>query len=207
MICHFCESVDSGDYESCIDCAKEMTERIFSLGIVENAKSANMEKRKMPPKGRICRYWRRILVGEDGECIIPYGEDFHLINKDNCFACNINHLIGKGIVYRCHILPRAEGGSDKESNIHLLCKGCHEESENLRGEKYFNWFFRMSMSISFSRFFIKKFGLDLGGRILSGDKSKGTTEELFFCLERYLGNKKATELLVDRLEVKQGELF
>lgn len=213
MICHFCESVDSGDYESCIDCAKDMAQVMIDYGIVEYAKETNFRKRKMPTKVSIKNYWDMIFHSDIDGCVVPYWEgtpwdgDYENRKKDNCFACNIGWLAGSVRVQRSHILPKCEGGTDKESNIHLLCTDCHKESEGLSGYDYFVWFFRMSLSLSFSRFFVQRFGFNLWNRMSKGDKSKETTEEIFIVLKRNIGVRKATEALMDRLEIKQGELF
>lgn len=50
-----------------------------------------------------------------------------------CFAC------GRPDSERAHILARAEGGSDNAENIHLLCGGCHTDSELLSGDSYWTW--------------------------------------------------------------------
>lgn len=34
-------------------------------------------------------------------------------------------------LHRCHIIPRALGGSNDPSNLVLLCKQCHEEAPNV----------------------------------------------------------------------------
>lgn len=51
-----------------------------------------------------------------------------------CMACGSQYGI-----QRCHILPLCEGGDNSLKNIHLLCKGCHSESEFRSGESYWKW--------------------------------------------------------------------
>lgn len=67
-----------------------------------------------------------------------------------CFACGGFFEV----TTRCHITPKCEGGSDNVENLHLLCSGCHKESENISGDVYFNWFISkdLSNSVSFSNF-------------------------------------------------------
>jgi len=52
--------------------------------------------------------------------------------EDMCWRCGVIscHL------ERAHILPVCEGGDNDESNLHLLCKMCHKQTEFLWGEPY-----------------------------------------------------------------------
>lgn len=54
---------------------------------------------------------------------------------ETCFACGICAPLD-----RAHIVARSEGGSDRASNLHLLCRMCHELSEALSGISYWRWF-------------------------------------------------------------------
>ena len=56
------------------------------------------------------------------------------INGENCFACGLESTTD-----RAHIFPKQIGGSAKVSNLHLLCKKCHHESELLEGVAYWCW--------------------------------------------------------------------
>ena len=54
-------------------------------------------------------------------------------------ACGFYHYHGKELD-RAHIVARVYGGSDDVSNIHLLCRNCHIESELFNEEYYWKWF-------------------------------------------------------------------
>jgi hypothetical protein len=76
------------------------------------------KRNSMPTKKQICEYWE---------------EDPHLLAlEDVCWRCGVisRHL------ERAHILPKIEGGTNDESNMHLLCKMCHKETEHLWGKSY-----------------------------------------------------------------------
>lgn len=60
--------------------------------------------------------------------------------QDRCFAC----LTHTPHLDRAHIIPFCEGGSNEASNLHLLCRICHKESELLSGAQYDAWFDHMS---------------------------------------------------------------
>ena len=85
----------------------------------------------MPSKEAIYEYWM------DG----PGWEEWenqgicHLPGAFDCFACGDCLLIE-----RAHIVPIWKGGSDDCSNLHLLCRSCHTESEHLTAHRaYWNW--------------------------------------------------------------------
>lgn len=63
---------------------------------------------------------------------------YHKRNEDNktCMAC------GKScdVLEKAHIHPLRLGGTNDASNIHLLCKTCHSDSEVLINEAYWAWF-------------------------------------------------------------------
>ena len=92
-----------------------------------------MDNRKMPKATEILNHWYKTLTENYGK-----GLDDDWNGKPNttfiCFACCMN--VG---TERCHILPIWEGGSDEVGNLHLLCKECHLESEELSGEVYWQW--------------------------------------------------------------------
>jgi hypothetical protein len=52
-----------------------------------------------------------------------------------CFCC------GKPAdLDRAHIHALALGGTNHVSNLHMLCRSCHTESEEFHGERYWRWF-------------------------------------------------------------------
>lgn len=69
----------------------------------------------------------------------------HIVNNLQCFACGRT-----GILDRAHIVPRHKGGSDELSNLHLLCKSCHAESDLFHGRQYWRWF-RFQIRTAFAR--------------------------------------------------------
>ena len=77
-----------------------------------------MDTRKMPKKKEVNAYWQR-------------GK-----NDRTCMACERT----APLLHRAHVLPRHRGGVDEPENIHLLCPGCHSESELLSGDAYNIWF-------------------------------------------------------------------
>ena len=58
------------------------------------------------------------------------------VKRYDCMACRVKDVVVDG----AHILPLQYGGSNEIENIHLLCKPCHAESENLWGKEYSLWF-------------------------------------------------------------------
>jgi hypothetical protein len=87
--------------------------------------------RKLPKKEIILKYWSKYFQNDDQ------------INIHNlvecCFACGRNTKIE-----RAHILSRFNGGDDNVENIHLLCSGCHTDSEFIWGKAYWNWLYWMN---------------------------------------------------------------
>ena len=79
---------------------------------------------KLPSKKVIIRFWIDKLEKIGVE--ISYVEE--------CFACG---KIWK--LQRAHIKPIFNGGTNKLDNLHILCTGCHDESEFLWGGAYWNW--------------------------------------------------------------------
>lgn len=116
-------------------------------------------KRNMPPKNKILEYWHieKIFTKASEEKstrleglgknqpqktlfglynINPDVNSLNIIEKtDFCFACGLQK-----ITQRAHILAVSEGGNDTVENLHLLCKSCHDESDMLSGQAYWNWF-------------------------------------------------------------------
>ena len=80
--------------------------------------------RIMPSRSVVYEYWKDKLD--------------NVINDNTCFKCGFTTQ-GITSVERAHIEPVCDGGSDDVSNIHLLCKNCHTESEAWTGEIYDLW--------------------------------------------------------------------
>jgi hypothetical protein len=82
-----------------------------------------VQDRAMPSVAAIWHHWRGSFAGP---------------TKGHCFACGCEATPGFNLE-RSHILARAEGGDDSVSNLHILCRPCHGESEMLSGGPYFAW--------------------------------------------------------------------
>ena len=52
-----------------------------------------------------------------------------------CFCCGKTQELD-----RAHITALAKGGDNDVSNLHMLCRACHHESEPFSGEAYWRWF-------------------------------------------------------------------
>ena len=57
------------------------------------------------------------------------------VNGHTCMACGIEDIVTD----RAHIIPLQYNGSNDLENLHLLCRTCHAESENLTGNGYKMW--------------------------------------------------------------------
>ena len=93
----------------------------------------------MPPKNQIIGFW------------VDKIQKKKLSNNVNeCFACK--SIVG---TQRCHIKAYIENGTNEVSNLHLLCKECHIESECIDGTEYWKWFWFKEQSNSASYLRIK----------------------------------------------------
>lgn len=70
------------------------------------------------------------------------------IDAPHCWACNKSIRGGrkryntKGLgLHRCHVVPRAHGGSNHPSNIVLMCTDCHKDNPDSLDEFSFWWWF------------------------------------------------------------------
>ena len=86
------------------------------------------QSRNLPSKKKIAEYW--------SEVFFRHGWELDQLSGDSCFACCRIPMK----IQRCHIKARCDGGSDQLQNIHLLCPGCHDESEPLSGLTYWRWY-------------------------------------------------------------------
>lgn len=85
----------------------------------------------MPKKKHIVKYWNNEL-----EILLNIG-GFKL-ETEVCFACG-NCI---GLTHRAHIVSIGEKFCSNDlSNFHILCKGCHSESEYMNIGQYWRWFF------------------------------------------------------------------
>lgn len=77
---------------------------------------------RMPSKDKILAYWQEnsAKLGD------IKGGDFG-VEDPECFACGISG----SATQRAHILPVVRGGDHSLENLHLLCPGCHVESEGI----------------------------------------------------------------------------
>ena len=83
-------------------------------------------KRNMPSRSEIFEYWKFKLSNAK--------------NNNTCFRCGITSIFNDSVVVdRAHILAVCENGSDDVSNLHLLCRSCHRESEVYSGKEYKLW--------------------------------------------------------------------
>lgn len=89
--------------------------------------SSREAHRRMPSVEKIFNYWYEHRDKFSDTC-----KDEGGINEKECFACGSYDNI-----QRCHIIPHCAGGSNDVTNIHLLCAGCHVESEGLK--PYWTW--------------------------------------------------------------------
>lgn len=93
------------------------------------------QDRKMPSSNIVKRYWASYLIR-----IGKFDSLDEIMNNDICFACGWQKRLA-----RCHITARMINLDDSESNLHLLCRHCHNESEMLGNNindrsDYWEWF-------------------------------------------------------------------
>ena len=96
----------------------------------------------MPSHYQVAEYWRDKKL--HGQPVI------YDIKEPECWACGTvveglpdtddikmlwNSIEGK--LQKCHIIPRALGGTYEVENIFLMCKGCHNEAPNINDRKSF----------------------------------------------------------------------
>jgi len=84
----------------------------------------------MPGKQKVYIYWKKHWrkLGRTRMDTTGFEADYMV-----CFACGDK----RSGLQRCHIHPLCFGGSNDLSNIHILCRRCHLESEGLL--RYWQW--------------------------------------------------------------------
>lgn len=75
------------------------------------------QKRKMPAKSKIYKYWK--FAG-------------YLGDKNSCMECEEN----KFPLERAHIIAKCDGGVDAENNLVLVCHRCHALTD---GRNFKQW--------------------------------------------------------------------
>ena len=101
----------------------------------------------MPHVNIVFDYWKDKAITKDGNVIseeeADYVTDIEAIidwEEKRCMACG--KYCGDGgytdtkHIERCHIVPKALGGTFEPSNIVLLCKDCHKNSPDCIYPKY-----------------------------------------------------------------------
>lgn len=88
---------------------------------------------KMPKPEAIMAHWIVKFAEQGLHDIIS--TDANDIPVRACFACGCPRK-----VERAHINAVVDGGTHDLDNLHLLCSGCHIDSEMFSGESYDNWF-------------------------------------------------------------------
>ena len=103
----------------------------------------------LPSRAEIFEYWKNRLGGLG--CFIDWGEP-------GCWACGFHYGTRYDIKWsdaswpkvlsrwnaiplqRCHIVPRSLGGTNKVSNLFLMCRECHDLAPNTGiPEIFFEW--------------------------------------------------------------------
>jgi 5-methylcytosine-specific restriction endonuclease McrA len=149
-------------------------------------------KRKSPPsKFKIAKYWltnkNKVLSIADW-LFIDLGEP-------TCWVCNdtwdgkfdfgekkilLSKCWDNAPLERCHIVPRASGGSYECSNLFLMCGDCHRASpDTVNKEMFFKWCSRYRQSyIMGHQLSIIKRGIELSG--LSDREAVGLLHQEIF---------------------------
>ncbi|HWE35055.1 MAG TPA: HNH endonuclease [Isosphaeraceae bacterium] len=79
-----------------------------------------------------------------------------LLDPRLCFAC-LDHM---DAIERAHIEPRSQCMRDDVSNIHMLCITCHQDSEYLAGDAYWDWFWSRTR-VARAQSFMMRHGVDV----------------------------------------------
>ena len=132
------------------------------------------EERKYIAHSKIFSYWKDKAITANGSVVDETGDPVTVPvveywTEPCCWACGrqvfglekyatyesnlsgdrVRMLYDYGktrrVLERCHIVPHALGGSDKDpSNLFLLCHDCHASSPDMANPKYFlRWVYKM----------------------------------------------------------------
>ncbi|MGE7840606.1 HNH endonuclease [Lysinibacillus sp. NPDC093712] len=107
--------------------------------------------KSLPSRAQIAEYWRDKRLPNGDEVIRDdyepscwackrwwHNEDESKLINDGNFKALWNHP--KYILERCHIHPKALGGSNDVSNLFLMCSQCHEASPDTTNTNlFFEW--------------------------------------------------------------------
>lgn len=144
----------------------------------------------MPSKNAIRSYWATCTDWGLGQTEPPHGQiDFR--GDNSCFACGW----GMGSI-RAHILAKCDGGSDDVSNLHILCRFCHTDSEYLTGDDYWRWFWNVDYwDVGYQM--LRAHGIDLAKlHSIPPDRFESFSPVITLCMEGSITNQE----LLDRLE-------
>jgi hypothetical protein len=106
-------------------------------------------KDTLPTKAEIFDFWKSRLHqhgifidwGEPGcwACGFHYKVKYDIKHPEVCMA-NILQLWNRIPLQRCHIVPRALGGTDNPNNLFLMCRECHDLAPNTTiPEIFYEW--------------------------------------------------------------------
>ena len=102
-------------------------------------------RKSMPSHYQIFQYWKDKMI--HGQTVV-YDK-----SAPECWACGliVNDIedfsdlkslwnsIGSSL-QKCHIIPKALGGTYEEENIFLMCDNCHQEAPNTTSrDAFINW--------------------------------------------------------------------
>lgn len=103
----------------------------------------------MPSRARVLDFWREWLEEDEIDLLEPQCWCcYRPIRKPPSFKrlAKIDNPSWKEIrsawndckeLHRCHIVPRALGGTEEPDNIFLMCKRCHDKAPDTRSKEMF----------------------------------------------------------------------
>ena len=99
---------------------------------------AKYQSGRMATVSEMVAYWSQ----DEDECglSVDWAEA-----HERCWACARKR--GERNLERCHIIPRALGGSNSASNLVLLCSRCHKQAPNVSDPSSM-WFWLRSRAVS-----------------------------------------------------------